>query len=279
MCRPEGARNAPHAVESEEGEEGPVFVACSTLCFATEPLEKALRQILELEFDKFELAIVEGGQHLRPSQVGEDPEGALNELRSGPSLTPSSLHLDFGPVDWSEPVHRRRFENLCRFAKLLGVAVVTMHSAPVGTPLDQEIKRLSALSSHAMRDGLVLAMLTQSETLTGDPQAAIQLCKAIPGLGLTLDPSHFFQGSHKESEFDAVYPYVQNVHLRDTGKNPGEFQVRVGQGHIEYARVVNQLQRFGYNRSLTVAIIDRPENPFDREVEVRKLKLLLETLL
>jgi hypothetical protein len=39
------------------------------------------------------------------------------------------------------------------------------------------------------------------------------------------------------------------------------------------------LQRHGYNRALTVAIIDRPENPFDREVEVRKLKLLLETLI
>jgi len=50
-------------------------------------------------------------------------------------------------------------------------------------------------------------------------------------------------------------------------------------GRIEYARVVTQLERFGYTRSLTVAIIDRLENPFDREVEVRKLKLLLETLL
>ncbi len=55
--------------------------------------------------------------------------------------------------------------------------------------------------------------------------------------------------------------------------------MRVGQGKIDYARIVNMLQRHGYNRSLTVSIIDRPENPFDREVEVRKLKLLLETLI
>ena len=80
-------------------------------------------------------------------------------------------------------------------------------------------------------------------------------------------------------DYDIVFPYVQNVHLRDTGLAPGEFQVRVGQGQIEYARIVTQLQRYGYNRSLTVAIIDRPDNPFDREVEVRKLKLLLETLI
>ena len=67
--------------------------------------------------------------------------------------------------------------------------------------------------------------------------------------------------------------------LRGPGKQTGESQVRVDQGQIDYARIVNQLQRFGYNRALTIGIIDRPDNPFDREVELRKLKLLLETLL
>jgi len=96
---------------------------------------------------------------------------------------------------------------------------------------------------------------------------------------LTLDPSHFLQGAHKNEDFDIVFPYVNNVHLRDTGIGPGEFQVRVGQGRVDYARIVDKLERYGYNRALTVAIIDRIENPFDREVEVRKLKLLLETLI
>jgi sugar phosphate isomerase/epimerase len=256
-----------------------VFVACSTLCFAREPLEKALRQIAELEFDKFELAIIEDGQHLRPSEVGEDPEAALQAIRRGPSLTPSAIHFDFGPVDWDDPLQRRRFEAHCRLAKMLSVAVLTMPSAPLGTPLDQEVRRLSALLSTAMRDGLVLALLTRSDTLTGDPHTAMQLCNVLPGLALTLDPSHGVQGPHKEPEFDALYPYVQNIHLRDTGKNPADFQVRVGQGQIDYARIATQLQRHGYSRALTVAIIDRPENAFEREVEVRKLKLLLETLL
>jgi sugar phosphate isomerase/epimerase len=256
-----------------------VFVSCSTLCFAREPLEAALRQIAELEFDKFELALVEDGQHLRPSEVGENPEAALQRLRRGPSLIPSALHLDLGPVDWSDPVIRRRFDGLCRLAKSLSVAVLTMHAAPAGTPMDDEIKRLSQLLSTAMREGLVVALLTHSETLTGDPRAAVELCEALPGLGLTLDPSHFLQAAHPHSDFDAVFPYVHNVHLRDTGQAPGEFQVRVGQGQVDYARIVTMLQRHGYKRALTVAIIDRIENPFDREVEVRKLKLLLETLI
>ena len=256
-----------------------MFVACSTLCFAREPLEAALRQIAELEFDKFELALVEDGEHMRPSEAGDNPEAALQRLRRGPALIPSSLHLDFGPVDWSDPVTRRRFEGLCRLAKSLSVAVLTMHAAPAGTPLDDEIKRLTQILSTAMREGLVLALLTHSETLTGDPNVAIALCEAIPGLRLTLDPSHFLQGAQPHSDFDALFPYAQNVHLRDTGQAPGEFQVRVGQGQVDYARIVTMLQRYHYNRSLTVAIIDRLENPFDREVEVRKLKLLLETLI
>ncbi len=256
-----------------------MFVSCSTLCFAREPLEAALRQIAELEFDKFELALVEDGIHLRPSEVGDNPESALQRLRSGPSLIPSAIHIDFGPVNWSDPLIRRRFDGLCRLAKSLSVAVLTMHAAPAGTPLDDEIQRLTQLLSIAMREGLVLAMLTHSETVTGDPRVAVELCEAVPGLRLTLDPSHFLQGSQPYPDFDDVFPYVQNVHLRDTGQAPGEFQVRVGQGQVDYARIITMLQRYNYNRSLTVAIIDRLENPFDREVEVRKLKLLLETLI
>jgi sugar phosphate isomerase/epimerase len=256
-----------------------VFVACSTLCFAREPLEAALRQIAELEFDKFELALVEQGPHLRPSEAGDNPEAALQRLRRGPSLIPSSLHLDFGPVDWTDPATRRRFDGICRLAKTLNVAVLTLHAAPASTPLAEEVRRLAQLLSTAMREGLVLALLTHSQTLTADPKVAAELCKALPGLGLTLDPSHYLQGAQPYPDYDELFPHVQNVHLRDTGHGPGEFQVRVGQGQVEYARIVNLLQRHGYNRALTVAILDRPDNPFDREVEVRKLKLLLETLI
>ncbi len=254
-----------------------MFVSCSTLCFSREPLELALRHIAELEFDKIELAIIEGGRHLRPSEVAENPEAAVHRLRQGPSLTPCGLTLDFGAVDPEGPELRRRFEGLCRLAKALTVAVVSIPAAPLGTPFDDEVKRLTGLAGLAMREGLVLAVETHSRTLTADPDAAVELCKAVPGLGLALDPSHYVQAGVKD--YDAVFPYVQNVRLRDTGKGPGEFQVRVGQGEIEYGRIVSQLERYGYDRALTVSILDSIENPFDVEVEVRKLKLLLESLL
>ncbi|MDR3639384.1 MAG: sugar phosphate isomerase/epimerase [Isosphaeraceae bacterium] len=256
-----------------------MFVACNTLCFAQEPLESALRHIAELEFDKFELALVEVGGQLKPSEAADNPDLAAQRLRQGPSLTPSALGLDFGDLDLASPAGRKRFEAMCRLAKPLTVAVLTIPAAPLGTPFDDEVKRLSGLAAHAMREGLVLAVETHSKTVTADPAVAVELCKVVPGLGLTLDPSHYIQGPHKGGDYDAVFPYVQNIHLRDTGKGPGEFQVRVGQGEIEYGRIINLLERHGYDRALTISILDLPENTFETEVEVRKLKLLLESLI
>lgn len=254
-----------------------MFVACSTLCFADRPLEAALRQIAELEFNKFDLAMVEGGPHLGPSDVAADPDTVLHRLRSGPSLTPSALDLDFGPVD--PETLRKRFEAVCRFSKLLTVAVLTIPAAPIGTPIEDEIRRLSALADVANREGLVLSVRTHRDTLTSDPAAALTLCESVTGLGITLDPSHYVLGPHAGKNYDDLFSFVQNLHFRDTGKNPGEEQVRVGQGRVDYARVVTILERHGYNRALTVALINHGNCDFDVEVEVRKMKLLLESLI
>ncbi len=182
--------------------------------------------------------------------MAENPEAAVHRLRQGPSLTPAALGLDFGgSADLTSPAMRKRFEAMCRLAKPLTVAVLTIPAAPLGTPFDDEVGRLSGLASFAMREGLVLTVETHSPTVTADPAVAAELCKAVPGLRLTLDPSHYIQGPNQGADFDVVYPYVQNVHLRDTGRGPGEFQVRVGQGEVEYGRIVNQLARHGYDRA------------------------------
>jgi sugar phosphate isomerase/epimerase len=254
-----------------------MFVACSTLCFSHEPLEAALRHIAELEFSKVDLALREDLEgHLRPSEVLADPEAAVRRLRRGPSLTFSALDLDFGDVDAA--THRKWFDASCRLAKLLTVAVLTIPASPLGTPLDAEIARLSTLSALATREGLVLTVASNAQTLTSTPATALQLCQAVPGLALTLDPSPYLIDPAQPS-FDELLPYTQNVHLRDTGKTPDEFQVRVGQGRIDYARIVNLLERQNYSRALTVAFHHRADSPFDTEVEVRKLQRLLESLL
>ena len=61
--------------------------------------------------------------------------------------------------------------------------------------------------------------------------------------GVTLDPSCYVSGPHQRQEpIDKIdRPHVQHVHLRDSSK-ADRFQVRVGQGEIDYGKLVAQLQ-------------------------------------
>jgi sugar phosphate isomerase/epimerase len=253
-----------------------VYVACSTQCFAHLPLERALRMIGELEFAKLDVAIHEDGPHLKPSEVARDIAMAAQRIRIGPSLTPAAFDLHLQAADADEQGSQMRA--ICRLARLSTVSVMTIAAAPAGTAIDAEVRRLSRLVRWIDSEGLVLTLATRIGTLTETPSVAVQLCEKVPGLGLTLDPSHYINGPHQGASFDEVFPYVRHVHLRDTGKAPGKFQVRVGQGEVEYGRIISLLQRHRYDRLLTVAIHTVPQSVLPMETEVRKLKFLLESL-
>ncbi len=253
-----------------------MFVACSTLCFARYPLERALRVIGELEFSKLDVAIHERGPHLRPSEVAQDIGLAAQRIRIGPSLTPAAFSVEIDTPD--ADAYQRQLRAVCRLARQSTVSIIAVPAGPTDGGLDAEVKRLTPLVCLADHEGIVLTVATRIGTLTEDPDACVQLCERVPGLGLTLDPSHFIAGPHQGKPYEQVYPFVRHVHLRDTGRGPDQFQVRVGQGEIEYGRIVAQLARHNYDRLLTVAIHDIPDAPFAMDAEVRKLKYLLESL-
>jgi sugar phosphate isomerase/epimerase len=253
-----------------------VFVACSTSCFGKYPLEQALRTIAELEFSKIDVAINDRSNHLRPADVTEDVQTAAHRLRMGAGLTPVAFSVEIDTADKKE--YHRQLRAVCRLARLCAVPVITMPAAAPNGSLDGEVERLTGLVREAAQEGVQLAVDTRVGTVTEDPEAAVALCERVPGLGLTFDPSHFLAGPHQAKSFEEVYPYVRHVHLRDTGRGPNQFQVRVGQGEVEYGRIVSQLARHEYERALTVDIRDIPDAPFPMEPEVRKLKYLLESL-
>jgi sugar phosphate isomerase/epimerase len=253
-----------------------VYVACSTLCFARFPLDQALRTIAELEFSKVDVAIHEQGPHLRPSEVLQDVGLAAQRIRIGPSLSPAAFSVEIDAPD--EGTFQRQLQAICHLARLSTVPVITIPAASAGSGIDAESKRLSLLVHLARLEGILLTVETRIGTLTETPETAVELCKRVPGLALTLDPSHYIAGPHQGKSFDQVYPYVRHVHLRDTGRSSELFQVRVGQGEVEYGRIISHLSRYHYDRLLTVEICDIPDAPFAMDAEVRKLKYLLDSL-
>lgn len=253
-----------------------MYVSCSTLCFARHSFEDALGAIAELQFSKFEAALHERGPHLRPSEVAADVTAAAARLRFGPGLAPAAFSVEI-EADGDEE-YQRQFKAVCRLARLTAVPLLTLSSAPADGPLDAEVQRLGRLSTLAGKEGVQLSVATRIGTLTEDPETAATLCRRVPGLGLTLDPSHYIAGPHHAKGYDDVFPFVRHVQLRDTGRGANQFQVRVGQGEVEYGRIVSQLARCNYDRLLSVDIRDVPDAPFTMRPEVRKLKYLLESL-
>jgi sugar phosphate isomerase/epimerase len=145
------------------------------------------------------------------------------------------------------------------------------------TPFNAEVERLRELVRIASLDGIVVGVKNEVGRVTQDPDTAVVMCDNVKGLGVTLDPSHFICGPHRGGNYDQVMKYVCHVQLRDTTRE--QLQVRVGQGDIEYGRLATQLNKVNYQRALCVHMADLGTPEYDHLAELRKLRLLLESLL
>jgi sugar phosphate isomerase/epimerase len=250
-----------------------VYVACSSLCFSRFPLAHALHAISELNFHKVDLALHEAGPHLKPSDVLADVNRSAQLLRKG-NVAFAAFHVEIDAPDGEK--YRETLRAVCRLGRILAVPVVNIPAAPADADLGAEVTRLTGLARLAQAEGVMLTVETHSRTLTGDPGKAAELCRQVPGLGITLDPSHYLVGTHPAQDYDDLFPHVRHVRLRDTA--PDRLQVRVGQGQVEYGRIVSLLARARYERALSVDIHDQPEPDYPMVPEVRKLKFLLESM-
>jgi sugar phosphate isomerase/epimerase len=249
-----------------------VYVACSSLCFSRFPLSQALHAISEMRFQKVELAIHESGNHLKPSDVKADVAKMATLLKKA-NLSFAAFHVET-PL-FGEPLHET-LKAICRLARLVACPLVNIKASPIGSDMTDEVKRLTLITRIAKADGVILTVDTDCRTLTADPKMAAELCQRTPDLGLTLDPSHYLVGQATELNYEDLYPFVRHVRLRDSA--PSAMQVKIGQGQLEYAKIITGLERESYNRALCVDMRDGPEIDYPVDAEVRKLKYLLESM-
>ncbi len=250
-----------------------MFVAATTRCFSDLPFDQALNRLVDLEFSAIEIMLHEQDGHIKPSEVLVNLDEATRRCRDTRRLTVCALSIE--PETEDGELYYRQFSACCKLAKAIKVVTVTARSSELGTPFNEEIGHLRRLVALAGQEGVRVGLLTETGRMSQDPDTACAICQNVEGLGITLDPSHFICGPHKGGRFEQVMKHVYHVRLRDT--SPEQLQVRVGQGKVEYGRLVNQLTKYQYNRVLAVDIVPMPE--IDHMAELRKMRLLLESLL
>ncbi|HET6424221.1 MAG TPA: sugar phosphate isomerase/epimerase [Planctomycetaceae bacterium] len=247
-----------------------MYVTASTHCFGDLSFADAINAIHDLEYDKVELWMDEASTHLKPSELAANPDRFIQQYRDLTRMTPVAMHIEHDPG-------REVFEGVCRLAKLMRITQITLPAGQLGTPFNEEIDRLRSRLATANAAGMRLSLKTKTGYLTEDPQTAVELCQAVPGLGITLDASYYISGKYANQSFSQVYPYVYHVHLRDTSKTA--VQVPVGLGELDYSRIIAQLRRYNLARVLSVEILPELLEGSDRSLEMRKIRMLLESLL
>ena len=254
-----------------------MFVAASTECFPDLSLQDAIQKMVDLEFTFVEIAIHDDSNKLTPGQVLADLDQAIERCRQTHRVTPVAYVFDSRA---EEEEYYAQFTAMCRLAKSTKVVSITVPSAELGTPFNAEVERLQRLVRIATVDGILISVKTQVGRMSEDPGTLKVMCDNVSGLGVTLDPSHFIyeaQGGPKVdplTKIETLWKYVYHVQLRDTSRT--ELQVRVGQGEVEYGRIVTQLEKQNYKRALCVDVA--PTEGIDHFAEMRKLRLLLESL-
>jgi len=249
-----------------------VYLAASSNCFPELPFDLALSKLVDLEYTRLEIPIQESGGAIKPSDIIADPERAIAFCRQTQRLTPVAYNIEIS-ADGDE--YYRQFAAICSVAKATKVVTLILSSAKLGTPFNAEVEHLQRLVDIASTDGTVVAIKTESGRISEDPDTVKVLCDHIKGLGVALDPSHFCFGEYANRSFEQIIEYAQHVYLRDT--NQENFLVRVGQGDIEYGRLISLLAQNKYNRALSVDMPPLPE--VDQMAELRKMRLLIESLL
>jgi sugar phosphate isomerase/epimerase len=235
-------------------------------------MQDAINRLTDLEYSGIEIAIDEDGIQLRPSEVESHFDRAVTLCRDTHRLDLVAYSVN---ITATGDEYYRQFRTICKLAKATKVVTLTVPSGELGTPFNEEVERLRRLVDFAAMEGARVGLRSQIGRLSEDPDTTIVLCDNVKGLGVTLDPSHYLCGPHSNRSIDKLMKYVYHVHLRDSSKD--ELQVRVGQGEIDYGRLVTQLSQIGYDRALSVHMVDMPD--IDHVGELRKLRLLLESLM
>ncbi len=247
-----------------------MHIAASTRSLWDLAFPAACLQIQELGFDKVEIWLNEEYEQLRPSQVAADPEGCAGLMREASRLTPNAIFIE-------SEVKIEIFKGIVRFAKLQKIVQITIQASPKGTPFNTEIDRLRERNSICSHEAIRLSIETKTGTLTEDPNTAVELCQSVKGLGITLDPSYYICRPTGPIDFDVVFQHAQHLHLRDTSQT--EQQVLAGLGEVDYNHIVQMLRQSGYQRTLCVDLLPRTMEGEERLREMRKLRLLLTSLL
>jgi len=253
---------------------GPISLSCSDWSFPLLQHEQALDLIAALGFTGVDVMLRgnKGGSHIFPEDVVQDVPawaGRLEERAGSRGLEISDIFW----IPWtgfevmapnnpdSAEMERGRamFNAMLELAVRLdapGLTVLPGIDWPHETHEESLTRAAVELGQRAaqVRDrGLRFSIEPSVGSLCHSPGDAARLCELAPGLELTLDYTHYVSRGFSEVEIDPLLPLARHLHAR--GGADERLQAPMAANTIDYERLIDELDRAGYDGYLTVEYV------------------------
>jgi sugar phosphate isomerase/epimerase len=225
--------------------------ACSSICKLKAPTDEALKTIAGLGYKWVDLSALTWAPHVSVKELRRDSERESKRVEA--ALKATGLRISNFTYDSWEAFGDRPFEEyekdleaLAEFgarekARLINIMGPSNKADRAGVAV-----KLKSLVAIVKKHGIILTVETHVGQITERPADALWLCKNVPGLGLTLDPSHYYAGPNQGKPFDELYPFVQGTGFRAGGMSPDTLQLAWGTGPIDFEKIVRGLEKAGY---------------------------------
>jgi sugar phosphate isomerase/epimerase len=245
-------------------------LACADFTFPLLEHGKVLDLIAALDFDGVDIGLFEGRSHLWPSREFKNVSRSAKALKKkldecGLACADVFLQMapSFVPYAINQPDAGRRrkargwFLNTLEYAGLAGARHVTTLPGVLFETRIARNRRIEETESwkrsceelawrveRAKAEGITFSVEAHVGSIVPEPKLALRLVKAVPGLTLTLDYTHFTRAGLPDSAAEVLIPYATHFHAR--GARKGRLQAAFPENTIDYKRVVRTMKKTGY---------------------------------
>jgi sugar phosphate isomerase/epimerase len=224
------------------------LLSCSTLCQARQSTAQAFTVIAGMGYEWIDLSCLNWAPHVSVPDLMEDFDKEANRLESllkKHGLRVSNLTFD-GMASRPFPRYEKAFSAVVKLAVRLNARLINLMAPAAGSDRAEQVEKLKTLYAMARESGVKLTLETHKDQITERPADALWLCRQVPGLGLTLDPSHYYAGPHQGGSYHELLPFVQGTGFRAGGMSWDQIQLPWGQGPIDFSALIKSLETQGY---------------------------------
>ncbi|HEX5502130.1 MAG TPA: sugar phosphate isomerase/epimerase [Thermomicrobiales bacterium] len=244
-------------------------LTCTSFSFPLLPFERSARVIALLGLRYVDLGAHVEGTHLQPERIEADPRGEAARAReaiAAAGLGASDFFPTFGhgfrdrPVNTPDPAmrdaNRRRFAAFVEFCAAVGCPGMTLLPGVIWDDLGPErsfdlaVEALAEFVRDGHAAGLRVGVEPHLESVVEEPERALALVGAVPGLQFTLDYSHFVAAGVAAERVHPLIPHAGHFHARQAA--PGHLQTVRAEGTIDFADIVRRLQAAAYTGFLSI---------------------------